>query len=367
MRIAEVHVYRHDLPVRHGPYRMGHSEVSLLSTTLVRLVADNGLVGWGETCPIGATYAESYAAGAVAALGELAPGLTGAEVLPVPLHRRMDGLLHGHGYAKAAVDIAAHDLLGKAYGVSVSDLLGGALTDLVPSYYAIGVSAPDETARIAAEKRAEGYPRLQVKIGGRPVEEDIEAVRKVWAVIRGSGMRLSVDGNRSLTTRDTLRLSRECPDVPFVLEQPCNSVEELQRIRPQVGHGILMDESGTSLNTVVTAAGTGLVDGFSMKVTRLGGLHPMQAFRDLCSARRLPFSCDDAWGGDIIAAACTHLGATTAPELLEGVWIAAPYIEEHYDPTNGVRVEGGHVKRPQGPGLGVVPADGVFGDPVVSC
>lgn len=366
MRIAEVHLYRHELPVRNGLYRTALTEVRTLSTVLVKLVADNGLVGWGETCPLGPTYAESHAAGAVAALSEVARGLNGAEVLPVPLHRRMDGLLNGHHYAKAAIDIAAHDLLGKHLGVSVSDLLGGALTDHVPSYYSTIVGEPDETARIAAEKRAEGYPRLQVKIGGRPVEEDIETVRKVWEALRGSGMRLAVDGNRSLTTRDALRLSRECPDIPFVMEQPCNTVEELQRIRPQVNHGIYMDESSTSLNTVITAAGTGLVDGFGMKITRIGGLHPMRAFRDVCAARSLPHTSDDAWGGDILTAACVHVGATVAPELLEGVWIAAPYIKDHYDPENGPDIRGGHIKLPQGPGLGIVPDESLFGAPVAS-
>jgi len=366
MRIAEIHLYRHELPVRDGPYRMGLAEVRSLTTVLVKLVTDTGLVGWGETCPLGPTYAESHASGAVAALGEMAPRLLGTEVLPVPLHRRMDALLTGHRYAKAAVDIAAHDALGKHHGVGVCDLLGGALTESVPSYYSTVVGAPDETARIAAEKRAEGYPRLQVKIGGRPVEEDIETVRKVWEAIRGSGMRLAVDANRSLTTRDALRLSRECPEIPFVLEQPCNTVEELQRIRPQVGHAIYMDENSTDLNTVVTVAGTGLVDGFGMKVTRLGGLHPMRTLRDLCAARSLPHTCDDCWGGDVLAAACTHIGATVTPELLEGVWIAAPFIEGHYDPDNGIRVEGGHIKVPPGPGLGVTPDESLFGPPVAS-
>lgn len=366
MRIAEVHVYQHDLPVSGGPYKMSHSELRQLSTTLVKLVADNGLVGWGETCPVGPTYAESHPAGAIAALTAMGPGLCGAEVLPVPLHHRMNALLDGHRYAKAAVDIAAHDLLGRQLGVSVSDLLGGALTDRVPSYYSIVVGDPDETARIAAEKCAEGYPRLQIKIGGRPVEEDIETIRKVWEVVRESGTRLAADGNRGLTTRDALRLSRECPDVPFVMEQPCNTVEDLQQIRPQINHAIYLDENGTTLNTVITAAGTGLVDGFGMKVTRLGGLQPMRAFRDLCAARRLPHTCDDSWGGDIIAAACTQIGATVAPELLDGVWVAADWIDGHYDQENGIRVEAGHIKRPQGPGLGVIPDESLFGAPVAS-
>jgi len=302
---------------------------------------------------------------APAALEEMGPWLVGSLLHPLTLRRKMDSLLNGHRYAKAAVDIAAHDLLGKAYGVRVADLLGGAVTDRVPSYYASGVGEPDDIARIAAEKMAEGYPRMQVKIGGRPVEVDIETLRKVWEVIRGSGMRLAADGNRSLPTRDALRLSRECPDIPFTMEQPCDTIEELAAIRASVHHGIYLDENGEDLATVIRVAGQGLVDGFGMKVTRIGGLQQMAAFRDICEARCLPHTCDDAWGGDIIAAACTHIGATVSPRLNEGVWLAAPYIEGNYDRT-GVNIVDGHIRLPDGPGLGVVPDEGRFGKPLLS-
>jgi len=366
VKIKEIHIYRHDLPVRNGPYTMASGEVWSLDTTLVKLVSDTGLVGWGETCPVGPTYAEAHAGGARAALTEMGKGLIGSDIWPVALNRTMHGLLKGHNYAKAAIDIAAHDLLGKQLGVSVADLLGGAVTDRVPSYYATGVGAPDDIARLAKEKRDEGYPRLQIKVGGRPVEIDIETIRKVWEQIGGSGMRLAVDGNRGWTTRDALRVSRECPDIPFVMEQPCDSIEELAQIRPQVSHGIYMDESSVDLRTVISAVGTGLVDGFGMKVTRIGGLQNMRVFRDICEARNLPNTCDDSWGGDIIAAACTQIGATVKPQLSEGVWLAAPYIEGHYDPENGVKIIDGHIQRPTGPGLGVVPDETLFGAPVAS-
>jgi L-alanine-DL-glutamate epimerase-like enolase superfamily enzyme len=78
----------------------------------------------------------------------------------------------------------------------------------------------------------------------------------------------------------------------------------------------------------------------------------------------MPHTCDDSWGGDIIAAACVHVGATVHPPLLEGVWIAEPYIDGHYDSDNPVRIEGGHIQVPSGAGLGVVPDEGVFGEPV---
>jgi L-alanine-DL-glutamate epimerase-like enolase superfamily enzyme len=366
MKITEIHIYSVDLPVKGGPYTMANAEVSALDTTLVKLVAEGGLFGWGETCPVGPTYQPHHARGARAALEEMCPGLIGSNPLtPVQLRRKMDSLLSGHRYAKAAIDIAAYDLMGKHYGARAADLLGGVVSEKVPSYYATGVGAPDDIAKIAAEKVAEGYKRLQVKIGGRPVEIDIEVVRKVWERVGGK-VRLAVDGNRGLPRRDALRLSRECRDIPFILEQPCNSVEEITSIRPQLGHPVYIDESGVDLATVVRLAGQGLCDGFGMKVTRIGGLSAMAAFRDICEALSLPHTCDDAWGGDIIAAACTHIASTVTPQLLEGVWLAAPYIEGHYDPEGGINIESGHISLPSRPGLGVIPDETRLSAPAAS-
>ncbi|MEL7013790.1 MAG: mandelate racemase/muconate lactonizing enzyme family protein, partial [Pseudomonadota bacterium] len=237
MRIKAIHLYQLDLPVVDGPYSMARAQVFSLTTTLVRLTSDTGLEGWGETCPVGPTYAEAHAGGALAALIELGEALIGTPVLPLAVHRKMDDHLNGHNYAKAALDIAVHDLLGKSTGQRVADLLGGAVTERVPSYYASGVGEPDDIAQLADEKAREGYPRMQIKVGGREVETDIEVIRKVWERV-GNRMRLAVDGNRGWTTRDALRVSRECSDIPFIMEQPCNSVQELRQIRGQIRHGL---------------------------------------------------------------------------------------------------------------------------------
>ena len=54
-----------------------------------KLVGEDGTVGWGETCPVGSTYAEAHAGGARAALSEMAEGLIGADLWPVTLNRKM--------------------------------------------------------------------------------------------------------------------------------------------------------------------------------------------------------------------------------------------------------------------------------------
>jgi 4-hydroxyproline betaine 2-epimerase len=138
MRIEEIRVYSKQVPVSDGTYRMASSDVKNLDSTIVEIVSDEGLSGWGETCPIGSVYQPHHALGARAALAELAPGLIGQEAGSIRgMARRMDECLSGHGYAKAAIDIAVFDLLGKKLRVPVSTLLGGALTDRVPSYYSV--------------------------------------------------------------------------------------------------------------------------------------------------------------------------------------------------------------------------------------
>jgi L-alanine-DL-glutamate epimerase-like enolase superfamily enzyme len=169
-------------------------------------------------------------------------------------------------------------------------------------------------------------------------------------------VRLAVDANRSWTVTEAITVSRLCEDLAFVLEQPCDCFEETAALRGRVRHPLFLDESIEDLRALVRAITDGLAQGFGLKVTRVGGLSAFRAIRDTCDAYNLPHTCDDAWGGDVIAAACVHVAATVRPRLLEGAWIAAPYIGEHYDPQNPVRIVKGSIEVPSGVGLGVVPA-----------
>ena len=77
MRISEIHVFQKDLPIIGGPYTMSRITLHSIDTTIIKLVTDNGLVGWGEVAPIGPVYHPHHALGARAALAEMAPALIG--------------------------------------------------------------------------------------------------------------------------------------------------------------------------------------------------------------------------------------------------------------------------------------------------
>ena len=366
MKIAELHVYRIDLRLISGPYIMSGARLDTVDSTVVELVTDTGLKGYGETCPVGPTYQPEHALGARAALAEMAPHLIGDDPLKTGrLHRNMDAHLNGHNYAKAAIDIAHWDLMGKVHDARVCDLLGGAVVDKVPSYYALGIGEPDEVARLAVDKARQGYQRLQLKVGGRTVDADIETIHKVWEAV-GRRVRLVADANRSWTSRDALLLSKACAGIPIVLEQPCNTMAEIAGIRRQLDHPVYLDENTQGLGDILNAIGSGLCDGFGFKVSRLGGLSNLRTARDICKVRSLPHTCDDGFGSDIISAACAHAGATVEPHLNEGVWISEPYHETHYDPHGGIAVSNGHIVLPEGPGLGITPAPDRLGMPFAS-
>ena len=266
----------------------------------------------------------------------------------------MHDQLNGHNYAKAAIDMAVMDILGKHYKLRTCDLLGGAVRETLPAYFAVSKGEPDEVARKAKDKMLQGYKRLQIKSGGREVSQDIETLHKVYEQV-GNKVRLVVDANRGMTTSQAMQLSLACRDIPFVLEQPCNTMEEVAAIRPQIPHPIALDENIEGITDLIRVLSMNACDTLGLKLTRVGGLNAMVSLREICEARNLPHTCEDSWGGDILSAAILHIAATIKPNLLESVWTAGNYIEEHYDPDNPIRSTDAIFTLPAGHGLGANP------------
>ena len=120
MKIKRVTVYQVDLPLHEGSYQWsGGKSVEVFDSTIVRIDTDEGVVGYGEICPLGPFYLPAYATGARTGIAELAPQILGEDPTELAvINRRMDAALKGHPYVKSAIDIACWDILGQesAYG-----------------------------------------------------------------------------------------------------------------------------------------------------------------------------------------------------------------------------------------------------------
>ena len=148
MKITGIRAYQVDLPLREGRYSWSNDNfVDVFDSTVVAIDTDVGLTGHGEACPLGPAYLPAYAAGVRAGLTELAPHLIGRNPTDLgPLNRHMDANLRGHPYAKAPIDVACWDILGKAAGMPVYRLLGGAEQNDVDLYRAISQESPSDMA-----------------------------------------------------------------------------------------------------------------------------------------------------------------------------------------------------------------------------
>ncbi len=367
MEIEEIRLYRVELPVADkakSAYSMSGSTVATPNSVVVEVVCDDGTVGYGEAC-MATPQAQSAQDGTVrAALAMLAPAILGLDPLRLgQVRAAMDATVDGQQEAKAVLDVACWDLAGKILDQPVVDLLGGRRMDDVTTYHVVGIGTPEEAAATADRLQAEGLSRLQLKAGGRPVHEDVAAIHAVADVLR-PGTDLAVDTNRGWSTGEAIAVSEACAGIPMSMEQPCATEQELRAVKGHLRHPLVVDESASDLPTIARMVSSGLADGFGLKISRLGGLTPMRAVRDLCMAARVPMSADDAWGGDVIGAACVALGATLTPRFSRGAWLSHPYHQVHYDEANGPRIVNGYVTLPDGgPGLGLQIPDGHFGEP----
>lgn len=363
MPIAEVRVYRVPLAARSS-YTMSNSTVAVPESTVVEVACTDGTVGHGEACMASPQFQPAHNDGIRAALRVLAPSILGLDPRRISqVHAAMDAVMEGNREARAVLDIACWDLAGKLLDQPVVDLLGGRRMDDVITYHVIGIGTPDEAAGTAERLQSEGHTRLQLKAGGRPVHEDVACIHAVADALK-PGTDLAVDTNRGWSTAEAIAASEACAGIPMSMEQPCATEQELRAIKPHLRHPLVVDENATDLPTIARMVSTGLADGFGLKVSRLGGLAPMRAVRDLCMAARVPMSADDAWGGDVVGSACVALGATLIPQFSRGAWLAHPYHQVHYDEVNGPRIAGGFVTLPDaGPGLGLDIGEGDFGEP----
>ncbi|MFT5328748.1 MAG: D-galactarolactone cycloisomerase [Planctomycetaceae bacterium] len=185
---------------------------------IVKIETDAGLVGWGETGPI------SGAQGTID--DQLAPILIGQNPLRYrKLWRQLWGANFGNGLAVGAVDMALNDLRGKILGLPVADLFGGRMRDRVPVYgstmnYMEGEEPEDLYPRQAAERAAEGFKALKMRLGRYSVAREAKVAKAVRDAV-GPDVRLMVDGNAAYTLRSAVQMGRVLDELNFdFFEEP---------------------------------------------------------------------------------------------------------------------------------------------------
>ncbi len=365
MKITQIDVFQVTYNLLDKRYAWsGGKSVSGFLSSIVRISTDEGIPGYGEVCPLGSAYIESYAGGVPAGVRELGRVLLGLDPRDtLAVNAAMDRTMNGHRYVKSPLDVACWDIFGKSVGLPVVKLIGGSFVRDYPLYRAISQGSPEEMAADVGKYRSEGYRRFQLKVGGDP-DEDIRRVGKVLAVL-SPGDVLVADANTGWLTHQALRVAGALEGKDVYIEAPCISYEECLVIRRHTNLPFILDEHITGIHPFLRAYGDGCMDVVNIKISRLGGLTKSVQLRDLCASTGIAMTLEDSWGGDIATATIGHLvGSTPSPFLFTSTDFNS-YNDLHVAPDAPRRAEG-RIAVPSGPGLGITVDEKLLGSPVVT-
>jgi muconate cycloisomerase len=358
MRITRVEAIPCRVPFRRT-FVIGRGQVGAAGEAghhvFVRLETDSGHVGWGEARALPSWSYETQESITSAIRRYLGPLLIGRSPFDLnAIQRAMYETLtpavsNGQPFAKAALDIALHDLQGRIAGQPIHALLGGPVRSQVPLTYALSVAEPAEMAAQAA-----GYPEcacFKVKVAGDP-EADTARVQAVAAARPDATLWL--DANQAYSPTLLVPFIHAIRDVPRLvcLEQPVRSVDWLgmRLARERSPLPLAIDEGCFSSFDVARVAELRSAELLVLKVCKSGGLRECAKSAAVADAHGIGLLGSGLTESGVGFTASIHLFATIdtllPPELngvqfLESMWV------------EGLEIEGSRVTVPNGPGLGV--------------
>lgn len=325
---------------------------------LVKVTA-GGVTGWGEATPTPAWTYETVESISTTIHGYLAPALVGRPAWDLDgacaayekvINR---GLTIGSPIAKSALDIALHDLLGRAAGVPLGVLWGQRRLDRVTLGWIVAGQTADEVRRAVEEGREQGYGAYKVKVGLHDEATDLSVVAAVREAAPGAP--IWVDANQAYTVDGALRMARRLVDLDvtaFEQPLPANDVTGLRRLRDLSPLPVALDESLRHPSDLATFVKLDAVDIAIAKVQRSGGLTLSRRLCQLAEDAGLRVMGSGLTDTDLGFAASLHLFAAfgvDTPVDLNG----RQFVRSAYVGGRTVEVKDGVALVPTGPGLGV--------------
>ncbi len=372
MRITGVETIRVALPPRRA-HRMSFERSGTMGRyVILKLLTDEGIVGLGE-----ATVLPTWGGDHMRYFGEspgttvhivteyLVPAILGQDPFDVEaIHGILDRTVKGYPYAKAAIDMALYDLMGKALGTPVYRLLGGLSRMRVRLAHSLGIMDTREAIEEAAAAVAEGIRTIKVKVGIDP-ERDVAVVRELRKGLP-QDVELTVDANQGypspkVAIRTILRM---CEFGIAMAEQPVEGLDAMAEVRAAVPCPIMADESAWTPQDILEIKAKGAADVFSLYTTKPGGLSKAKKVAAVAEAAGLICNVNGSLETGVGNAANLHLAASTGictlanvlpvtnlkrkeQTKLAGVYYLDDIIREPFTYANGT------LRVPDRPGLGI--------------
>ena len=319
------------------PFRISRGVQHISPNAVVQINYDE-FTGYGEAAP-DEYYGENQQT-VLACISAFAGNLGDDPFVIEDIMHRLDKVIRLNPSAKAAVDMALYDLIGKVLGVPLYKLLGLNPKHTTHTSFTIGIDTPVEMARKALV--AKDYPILKIKVGTKHDLDIIKAIRDVTnAVIR-------VDANTGWTPKEAIKMINALApyNIEFV-EQPvaAHDLAGLKLIHENVPVPIIADESCVTVEDIPRVAG--YVDGVNLKLMKCGGIRHALKMIHVARAHNLRIMIGCMIESSLAITAAAHLTPLVDYADLDG------HLLINDDPYVGVTVERGKLILPETPGLGV--------------
>lgn len=333
--------------------KMSAETITAAQNLLVRVEASDGTVGWGEAASAPAMTGDTQG-GLVAAVRDLlAPMLVGKDArewlsLRPALHRA----LLGNGGAHSALETAILDLVGRATGKRLIDLVARPRRNAVKPMWLLGNKTAEDDVAEAHVKQAAGFDFFKLKIGVKPQAKEIAIAYAVREALPDTP--LCADANCGLTLAAARAYAKKTRKAGLMfIEQPLayDDVAGLRKLTRGTKVAIGVDEGIHSFADIITSAKAG-AGGVSLKLIKLGGITAAVEAGKLC--QRLGLSVNIAAKiaeSSISSAAALHL-ACAVPKVDWGVSLTHFYLAEDIV-RRPLALKDGLVALPKGPGLGI--------------
>ncbi len=319
------------------PFRISRG-VQYTSPNVVVQIKHNEYTGYGEASP--AEYYGESPETVLACVALFAGNLGDDPFLLEDIHRRLDKIIRLNPAAKAAVDMALYDIMGKALGVPLYKLLGLNPARTPHTSFTIGIDSPAQMAKKAL--LAQDYPILKIKVGTKHDLEALKAIREVSSAV------IRVDANAGWTPKEAIRAINAL--APYNIEfaeqpVPAHDLAGLKLVRDNVPLPIIADESCVTVEDIPRIADC--VDGINIKLMKCGGISHALKMIHVARAHNLRIMLGCMIESSLAITAAAHLTPLVDYADLDGNLL----IDD--DPYSGVTVEQGKLVLPEGAGLGV--------------
>lgn len=359
MRISGIEKIPVQVPIRQEFQIQGSLGSHLESPFLIlRVHTDEGVTGLGEVSSTPIWSGEDSATAAHIITSFLEPALLGEDPRDIErLTAKMRRAVAGHPFTKSGVEIALWDILGKAAGLPVYRLLGGAVRQRIPIKMSISGAAPERASELARWAVGQGLSALKVKVGIEP-EGDLARVRAVRDAV-GPKFRIGIDANGGWTPRVAVQTIRRMVDECniYFAEQPVPPVDIqwLAEVRRSVPVPVMADESCYTVHDAMALVRAGAADILSVYVGKGGGIGPARKIATVAEAAGLVCTIGSNLELGVASAAMAHVAAATPAVAAEEFPcdILGPIAYEHDLLQQSLDFREGTVAVPDKPGLGI--------------